>query len=205
MTDGGGFPEGLPQGADQPAARSSGGAIDRLAYNPNALELNVNKLSTLAAGIRTNGLTRDQLLQIYNGKFIQESGLHSQVIGNQSDRIKSQGGDVRSFTRGVTLAYHLIDEASVNGTPILSPGSLQLMSEYSNRPETLEALREACDRLLGTQHPLSRAFDEALEGMPEGTDRDMARFGGGYFLLGELAAAQFGGTGTEAWFEPDQK
>lgn len=55
----------------------------------------------------------------------------------------------------------------------------------------------AADGLLASQEALSRAFDEALAGMPEGTDRDMARFGAGITTLGAMTAAQLGGSGVD--------
>jgi hypothetical protein len=191
--------------------RTSGNGLERLgskleSITPglNNLELDVQKLRAHAADIRSNGLTRDQLLDIYNRGLAVHNPILSHFLGYTGDRVEREGGDLRSFNRGITLAYHLIDGASEDGAPMMGVGSVKLASEYRNRPESFEALKIASDGILGSQRELSRAFDEALVGLPEGTDPSMARFGGGILVLGEMAAAKFGGTGVEAWFEPDE-
>lgn len=187
-----------------PVPRPSGD-FDLPLHGPNALNLDEQRLSQVASDIRERGITREQLIDIANRKLTEGNPLLSHIVGYASDDIQRNSGDVRSFNRGATLGLHLIDEASEGGAPVMGIGSAQLASRYRNQPPTLEDLRMAADGLLTSQETLSGAFDEALAGMPEGTDRDMARFGAGITTLGAMAAAQFGGTGTEMWFEPDQR
>ena len=185
-----------------PAPRPSGD-FDMPLRGPNALNLNEQQLRQVASGIREQGITRDQLIDIANRRLTEGNPLLSHVVGYASDDIQRNGGDVHSFNRGATLGLYLIDETSEGGAPVMGIGSAQLASRYRNQPQTLEDLRMAADGLLASQEALSRAFDEALMGMPEDTDRNMARFGAGITTLGAMAAAPFGGTGTEMWFEPD--
>jgi hypothetical protein len=183
-----------------PAPRPRGD-FDLPLQGPNALNLDESRLRQVASGIRTQGITREQLIDIANRRLTDGNPLLSHVVGHASDDVQRNRGDVRSFNRGATLGLYLIDEASEDGAPVMGVGSMQLASRYRKQPPTLEDLRMAADGLLASQEALSGAFDEALAGMPEGTDRDMARFGAGITTLGVVAAAQFGGTGTEMWVE----
>jgi|GEM_PF-1560063 len=187
-----------------PTHRPSGD-FDLPLHGPNALNLDEQRLRQVASGIREQGITREQLIDIANRRLTEGNPLLSQVVGYAGDDIERNGGDVRSFNRGATLGLYLIDESSEGGAPLMGDGSAQLASRYRNQPPTLEDLRMAADALLASQEALSGAFDESLAGMPEGTDRDIARFGAGITTLGMMAAAQFGGSGMEMWFEPDKR
>lgn len=132
-----------------------------------------------------------------------ENPILSHFLGYVDDIIERSGEDRRSFARGMALAYYLISSSRPEGAPIMSVGSIKLASTYRNQPPNLRALGVACDGL-SSQTDLNTAFSEALKGMPEATNSKWARFGGGLVTLGTIAAAEFGGTGVEGWFEPDQ-
>lgn len=181
------------------------GEFDLSLQGSNALNLDEQRLRQVASGIREQGITRERLMDIANHRLTEDNPLLSHVVGSAGDDVQRNGGDTRSFNRGATLGLYLIDEASEGGAPVMGTSSAQLASQYRNQSPTLEDLGVAANGLLTSQEALSGAFDEALVGMPEGTDRDMARFGAGITTLGAMAAAQFGGTGMEMGFEPDQR
>jgi len=186
-----------------PAPRPSGD-FDLPQQGPNTLNLDEQRLRQIASGIRQQGITREQLLDIADHRLTEGNPFLSHAVGYAGADVQHNGGDVRSFNRGAILGLYLIDEASEGGAPVMDLGSLELASRYRDQPPTLEDQREAADGLLSSQQALSGAFDEALMGMPEGTDRDMARFGAGITTLGVMTATLFGGSGAEAWFEPNQ-
>lgn len=177
-------------------------AVER-AINSNALGLDEKKLNEVAVDVRDKGLTREQLFLTLNKDFAPRNPIFAHNVESNSAQMGEKGQDNISFNRGFTLAYIFVDGTSEGGAPALGIRALELFKQARARPKTQDAFREACDHLLVSQTFLSEAFDKGLAGLPEGTDRDMARFGGGYYLIGALAAAEFGGMLTEAWFEPN--
>jgi len=159
--------------------------------------LNEQRLREVVSNICGQGLTRDQLSDIASRRLTAGNPMLSHLVGNAGDTVVESGGDARSFNRGAVLGLHLIDEASEGGFPEMGVGSIRLAAQYRTQRLALENVRTAADDLLATQDLLSGAFDEALAGMPTGTERDMARFGAGITTLGALASMHFGGTGVE--------
>ncbi|HSW99263.1 MAG TPA: hypothetical protein VLF71_05515 [Candidatus Saccharimonadales bacterium] len=123
----------------------------------------------------------------------------SQIVANTSDDVQRRGSasDPLSFNRGAALGIHLIGGSLGRGIPPLSVASEEIVSEGMRRFPALDGLRAAADGLLASQPALNGAFDFALPGMPDGTSRDMARFGAGIVALGVMAAVQVGGNGVE--------
>jgi hypothetical protein len=194
MVDHGNFP-----------AQRSGGEVALPVDAPNALNLNEQWLREIASDIRQHGISRDELNDIAKRRLTEDNPVLSQFVGDSIDDVRRSGGDYRSFARGATLGLHLIDKALADGAPVMGVvGSVQLASQYRDQLGSLDEQKVAADDLLASQQALSGAFDEAWIGMPEDTDRAMARFGAGIITLGVMAAAQFGGKGREMWVEPNR-
>lgn len=182
---------------DLPASRVGGGGIDRLAPGMNDLELDTQKLRALATDIRTRGLTREQLIEISAQRLDRDNPILSHFVGNSGDRVEQEGGDRRSFSRGLVLAFHLVDQASEDGAPRMGYGGFKEATEQRDGIQSLDALQVAAEDLLASQQPLSQAFDVAFEGIPQDTDHATARFGAGILVLGAMAADEAGGAEIE--------
>lgn len=98
---------------------------------------------------------------------------------------------MQSYYGGARLAFFLVDGASANGAPVIDLVGLDAVEVYVDSFAGLEDLRTAADSALVGQRTLSTAFDEALQGMPDGTERTMARFGASMVTIGLLAATQY--------------
>lgn len=190
---------GLPE--RQPSAGN------RLQQGSNALSLDEARLALTSRQIRDVGLTRDQLNAIYFGEQDRRNPLLIVWIDDTAQlQAEHMGLDGRSFRRGAALALYLISESStvdrvssIEGIPFMGMDARIQAGTYLKQPPDSDALLSACDTLLDSQTELSRSFDEALGGVPEGTDSVAARFGGGVALLGVMSAAQFGGAHVEVY------
>lgn len=184
-----------------PATQPGSDNFKHLTQSRNALGLDEGRLRELASQIIEQGLSIGQLAEVYDGDLVVNNALFSIHVGYAKDIAVRGGQDRRSFNRGAALAYFLIGDSAPEGVPTMHTGGFGLASTYRNHPGTAEALGIAADGILSSQIALSEAFDASLAGMPEGTDRDTARFGGGIVVLGSMAALQCGGSGIEVQVE----
>jgi hypothetical protein len=163
----------------------------------NMLGLDSSRLKAFAEEVHQNGMSSDQLRHVYDNNLRRHNPLATELVYRVGERIGQEweGPARSSFNRGFTLGHHLIDYASAEGAPKLSLDALSEVSEYQKGLE-LADLQEAADALLRSQVTLNEAFNQALLGLPEGTDTFVARMGGGVALLGELIAQEDNNNGS---------
>ena len=171
----------------------SSGDLGSLPQGLRPLVLDEPRLYEVAGALAAAPITREQLRGMSAHELTRGNPILSYFFGYVRDSVQQIGADYVSFSRGGVLVLHLIGQASDSGVaPKMESGAMEFTSQYMN-PRTMKTI---ADTVLAAQEALSSAFDEALAGMPQGTDRDMARFGAGVITLGLMAPPQFS---QEAW------